>query len=174
MPGALPYTAFLGAIPDGDAGVKATLNIMVSVVRKTKATLPMITLSRSIVKSCAAKDYTCEARALQQFVQQKIRYTRDVNEVETIQFPAQTLSMGTGDCDDMAVLLATLAESVGFATRFAAIGLKGEGFSHVLAQLMIPGKGWVSAETIPIDSSGGQAALGWYPPDGTSFMIRHV
>ena len=174
MPGVAPLTSFLGTIPDGDAGVKATLRIMVSIVRKFKASLPMITLSRSIVKSCAAKDYVCEAAALQQYVQQTIRYTRDVNNVEQVQFPEATLSMGTGDCDDMAVLLATLAESVGFATRFAAVGLSGEGFSHVLAQLLIPGKGWVSAEVIPIDSQGTQAPLGWYPPEGTTFMLYHV
>lgn len=174
MPGVSPYTSFLGSIPEGDAGVKATLQIMVSVVRKCKATVDMITLANSIVKSCPAKDYTCEAAALQQYVQRTIRYTRDVNNVETIKFPAQTLQMGTGDCDDMAVLLATLAESVGFATRFAAVGLSGQGFSHVLAQLMIPGQGWVSAEVIPTDSSNTQAPLGWYPPEGTTFMLRHV
>ena len=134
----------------------------------------MVTLANDIVKTCPAKDYTCEAAALQQYVQRTIRYTRDVNNVETIKFPAQTLSMGTGDCDDMAVLLATLAEAVGFPTRFAAVGLSGEGFTHVLAQLMIPGQGWVSAEVIPIDSRGGQAPLGWYPPEGTTFMLRHV
>jgi hypothetical protein len=71
-------------------------------------------------------------------------------------------------------LLASLAETVGFPTRFAAIGLSGEGFSHVLAQLMIPGQGWVSAEVIPIDSNNSQAPLGWYPPEGTTFMLRHV
>lgn len=174
MPGVSTYTAFLGAIPEGDAGVKATLQIMVGVVRKTKTSLPVVTLARSIVKSCPTKDYVCEAAALQRYVQQKIRYTRDINNVETVQFPEQTLQMGTGDCDDMAVLLAALAESVGFPTRFAAIGLSGGGFEHVLTQLMIPGQGWVSAEVIPIDSRGSQASLGWYPPEGTTFMLRHV
>lgn len=174
MPGATPYTSFLGSIPEGDDGVKATLRIMVSVVRKTKTSLPVLTLARSIVKSCAPKDYVCEATALQQYVQKAIRYTRDINDVETIQYPEQTLSLGTGDCDDMAILFAALAESVGFPTRFAAVGLSGQGFSHVLAQLMIPGQGWVSAEVIPIDSNNSQAALGWYPPEGTTFMLYHV
>lgn len=174
MPGAAAFTSYLGAIPEGDAGVKATLQIMVSVVRKTKATLPIVTLARTIVKSCPAKDYVCEATALQQYVQRTIRYTRDINDVEQIQFPEQTLSMGTGDCDDMSILLAALAESVGFPSRFAAIGLSGQGFSHVLTQLMIPGSGWVSAEVIPIDANNTAAALGWYPPEGTTFMLRHV
>jgi transglutaminase-like putative cysteine protease len=171
---AVPYTAFLGSIPEGDAGVKATLRIMVSVVRAAKKTLPVVTLARSIVKNCPPKDYVCEATALQQYVQQRIRYTRDINNLETVQYPEQTLSLGTGDCDDMSILLASLAESVGFPTRFAAIGLSGEGFSHVLAQLMIPGQGWVSAEVIPIDGSNTQAPLGWYPPEGTTFMLYHV
>lgn len=174
MSGATVYTSVLGSIPGGDAGIKATLQIMVNVVRKCKTDLTIVTLANSIVKRCAPKDYACEAAALQQYVQGAIRYTRDVNDVETLKFPTTTLQMGTGDCDDMATLLATLAESVGFSTRFAAVGLEGQGFSHVLAQLMIPGQGWVSAEVIPLDSNNTQAQLGWYPPEGTTFMLRHV
>lgn len=36
--------------------------------------------------------------------------------IDTVQFPAETLSRGAGDCDDLTVLLASLYESVGLAT----------------------------------------------------------
>lgn len=36
--------------------------------------------------------------------------------IDTVQFPAETLSRGAGDCDDLTVLLASLFESVGLAT----------------------------------------------------------
>lgn len=36
--------------------------------------------------------------------------------IDTVQFPAETLSRAAGDCDDLTVLLASLFESVGLAT----------------------------------------------------------
>ncbi|MGI6394627.1 MAG: hypothetical protein ACOX2F_07890 [bacterium] len=36
--------------------------------------------------------------------------------IDTVQFPAETIARGAGDCDDLTVLLASLFESVGLAT----------------------------------------------------------
>ncbi len=91
---------------------------------------------------------------------------------ELIQTPEKTLSEKSGDCDDKSILLATLAETIGFSARFHAVGVRGEGYSHVFTELLIPTKGWVSAETIPIGNE--KAALGWFPPDITSHMVAHI
>lgn len=166
-------TSFLGTIPSGVNGVRATLKIMVMVARKA-TTLPVRVTAQRLVQSCPEKDWWCEANTLQTFVRDSIRYVRDIRDTETIQFPEQTLSLQSGDCDDKALLLAALAESIGFSSRFCAIGVNGEGYSHVLTQLLIPGHGWTSAETIPIDDQGGKAVLGWFPPDATCMMLAHV
>jgi tetratricopeptide (TPR) repeat protein len=41
--------------------------------------------------------------------------------VDYIQFPAQTLSFGGGDCDDLSILYAALLESVGIETAFITV-----------------------------------------------------
>lgn len=172
MPG--PLTSFLGQIPNGRAGVKATLRVMIMIARKTRATLPVRTLAQQLVQGCAPNDTRCEASTLQAWVRDNIRYVRDVRNVETLQFPEQTLQLRSGDCDDMALLLSALLESIGFSTRFCAVGMNGEDYSHVITQVMVPGLGWTSAEVIPIDGRTEKAPFGWFPPNATCFTLAHV
>lgn len=177
--------AYMGRIPGGLPGVRATLKIMVNVTRsalspnsgdaaRTSALLTLRQTAASVVQLCPEKDWRCEAAALQAFVRDSIRYVRDMRDKETLQFPDYTLAHQSGDCDDKSILLATLAECIGFHTRFCAIGVRGESFSHVSAQLLIPGVGWTNAETIPVDDQGSKAPLGWFPPDATCIMLAHI
>lgn len=172
MPGA--FTSFMGSIPEGREGIKATLKLMVQIARRTRATLPVRVNAQRIVQGCPTNDGMCEAASLQSWVRDNIRYVRDVRDVETIQFPEQTLQLKSGDCDDMALLLAAMLESIGFQTRFCAVGLNGLNYSHVLTQVMVPGSGWLSAEVIPIDGRAAKAPFGWFPPDATCFTLAHV
>lgn len=174
MEGARVYTSYLGAIPTGVPGVRATLKVMRDIVRKTRATLPVRITAQQLVQSCAEKDYLCEATTLHAFVRDQVRYIRDTRDVELIQMPEQTLQLRSGDCDDKSLLLAALAESIGFPSRFRAIGMDGGPYSHVYSEIMIPGRGWTAAETIPIDDQGGKAPLGWVPSGVTSFMVAHI
>lgn len=68
------------------------------------------------------RDYAGQAAALLDFVQQSIYYVNEPDEL--LQSPRATLELGYGDCDDMAVLLAALCESVGLSTRFVLAGRK--------------------------------------------------
>lgn len=177
------YRGFFGQIPSGLAGVKATLKIMVNVTRsflkpatpeRTQALLVVRTTAQRIVQGCPEKNWMCEASQLQLFVRDRIRYVRDMRTAELLQTPDKTLQLKSGDCDDKSLLFAALAECIGFDTRFCAIGVQGEGFSHVSAQCLVPGAGWVNAETIPIDDKGTKVSLGWSPPDATCLMLAHV
>ncbi len=177
------FPASFGSIPSGLPGVKATLKTMVGIVRATinpkspdrvSALVTLRTTAQNIVHHCPEKDFMCEASALQAWVRDSIRYTRDMRTAETLQYPDVTLIKRSGDCDDKSMLLATLAECVGFHTRFCAVGVRGESFSHVSAQLLVPGSGWINAETIPIDSVGTKAPLGWFPSDATCLMLAHI
>jgi len=67
------------------------------------------------------------------------------------------LSRGTGDCDDKAVLLASMLESIGHPTRFVALAFKAGKYSHVLVESKIGNK-WVALETTE------PVRIGWYPP----------
>jgi hypothetical protein len=169
------FTSHLGEIPAGRAGVKATLKIMVMVARKSKSALPVRIAAQQIVQSCPENDKHCEAASLHAFVRDAIRYVGDIRNVETVQFPEQTLELRSGDCDDKSLLLAALAESIGFSTRFCSVKTNNSPiYSHVLTQILIPREGWISAETIPIDGRQEKAPLGWFPPNATCFMLAHV
>lgn len=141
-------SATLLSLPDGDAGTRATLRIMVSLVRRYRKSLPIRTLALEIVERVPGhKNFPGEAAALCLWVRGNIRYVRDVTEVETLQTPLKTLDIGQGDCDDQATLLASLLEAVGFRTRFMAIKTASLGpFIHVVAQAQI-GREWVTLET---------------------------
>lgn len=167
-------TSYLGTIPNGREGIKATMKIMVDIARKTRSTLPVRTLAQQLVQRCPENDKRCEASTLHQFVRDTIRYVADTRDVELIQFPEQTLQLKSGDCDDKALLLSALLESIGFATRFCVVGMQNGVYSHVLTQVLIPGSGWVSAEVIPIDGRQEKAPFGWFPPQATCFSLAHV
>jgi len=164
-----PATATLVSIPGGLAGVRATLEHMVSIVRTFKTDLNVRNTAGQLVSGCGDKDYRCELSTLQRFVRDRIRYVRDVDGVETLQTPVQTLKLGFGDCDDKAMLLAALAASIGFSVRFCAIAVRdAPDFSHVSAQARL-GAGWINAETI-VPGVG----IGWFPPDASQCMLAHV
>lgn len=141
---------------------------MVSIARAYKTDLNIRTLAVQLVQPCAPKDRRAELATLQHFVRDQIRYVGDVDGVETLQTPIQTLKLSAGDCDDKATLLSSLAGAIGFPTRFCAIGVNGEPFSHVMCQAML-GQSWINCETIIPG-----AEIGWFPPDATSHMLAHV
>lgn len=146
----------LGSIPDGAAGTSATLKLMRSLVREYKTSLPIRTLAVQIVQQFPQKDYRSEVVALQQWVRDKIRYVKDVTNVETLQTPEVTLKMRAGDCDDKSTLLASMLEATGHATRFVAIGFQPGEYEHVYVESRI-GSMWIPLETTePVE-------IGWQP-----------
>ena len=185
MPGSA-LVGFMTSIPEGIDGVRATLRHMVSVTRsflkppvghgaKVQDLLLVRVTAQQIVQGCAEKDYYCEAECLQRFVRDNIRYVQDMLCAETLQTPDKTLRLCSGDCDDKALLYCALANCIGYETRFCANGVDDtDEFSHVSAQVLVPGTGWVNAETIPIDDRGTKANFGWFPPECTCLMLAHI
>lgn len=181
----------LNPLPTTDNGIDAvrkTLRDMVAIVRKYRSDAGTIDTARRVLTACGIKDVRAQKSqsiaCLQGWVRDSIAYVPDPREVEMIQTPPRTLDIGTGDCDDKAILVATLLETVGFDTRFMAVGGNGlewaggdpmaaqyDGrppYSHVLAQVRM-GQGWLCLETI-VDS----AVPGWCPPGIQVLMVAHV
>lgn len=92
------------------------------------------------------KDFEGEARRIHAFVRDQIRYVRDTDGIELLHDPATLLQIGAGDCDDKAILAASLLGSIGHPTRFVAIALEPGRFSHVWLQDYLGGR-WVDLET---------------------------
>jgi hypothetical protein len=179
--------ASFGSIPSGIEGVRATLRLMVKCVRDflkpawhnqdgVQGLLLVRVTAQQAVQHCAEKDYLAEVTALHRFVRDDIRYVRDMLDAETLQYPDKTLILKSGDCDDKSMLLAAMANCIGYPARFCAIAVKNEpDFTHVSCEILVGGEyGWVNAETIPINDRGAKVDLGWFPPDATNTMRAHI
>lgn len=160
----------LDTIPAGVPGTMATVERMRALVNEWRVNPQIINAARSIVFNEPAKDELAEARALFKFVQQRIRYVRDVRDVETLATPLATLETRSGDCDDHATLLATLLEAIGFETRFVLTSYQStDAFEHVyLATLVNRGECpvWMFADTTE------RGPFGWHAEDPILFYVE--
>lgn len=158
----------LGKLPEGPAGIAATLRTMVKLAREFKKDAGVREMAMRLVRNLPQYDGIGEVKALHAFVRDGIRYTHDIRGVETVQTPRATLEIGGGDCDDKSLLLAALLESIGKPARFVAIQCGGPRFSHVLVETRVGKGGWMPLETIkPVPA-------GWCPPGVTKKMTAHV
>lgn len=154
-------------ISAGIEGVKETLALMSRLVKEYKRNAYIITVSRLALMGVPARNWRMEAEQLCRFVQNAVRYTLDVDEVETIIAPDVLLrDIKAGDCDDMSLAVATLIESIGGKTRFVACGFAPQELSHVFVQARV-GAGWIS-----LDASEAFAP-GWEPPDMKTCYVVH-
>jgi transglutaminase-like putative cysteine protease len=139
----------LRTIPDGDAGTRATLYAMRAIVRES-VTVPAV---RAVAVRLAMEVAPGNTRgiidAISDYCHRVIHFTRDPLGVEQLHYPEVMLAMiervgrvGV-DCDDAAMLVAVLAESVGVPARFSAVAFvdRAAPFSHVYAELS-DGLGW--------------------------------
>ena len=129
-------------------GTLQTLKIMWGLAKEGKSHVDIYHLSRQIVVNLPNKAFKQEVVAIYDWVANNIRYTQDVREVETLQTPDWTVKMLQGDCDDHAVLLAALLQSIGHPVRFVAIKCQGAGpyYVHVFTETKI-GPRWVALDT---------------------------
>lgn len=153
-------------IANGPAGIRATLKLMSKVTKHYKKSPIVRELALKIVRNVPQKQWALEARELLRWVQDNIRYAKDVRGVETLQSPPQTLRIGQGDCDDQSIMLASLLESIGHPTQFVAIGQTKNSLTHVLVRTRIGNK-WVWADPIT------DWVLGKGPSNIRNYMIQH-
>ena len=101
-------------------------------------------------ESCNWESDICYAKALYYFIENEIKYVSDP-ETQYIQLPSETLISGGGDCEDKAILLATLLEAIGFD---ADVGLT---HSHAFVRVQIPDALWrykADGDYVYLDPSG--------------------
>lgn len=153
----LPRTSTLGLIPDGAQGTRKTLDTMRELVLHGRATLPIRSLAVDIVAHVPEKDRLGELAAVQRWVKRNIRYIGDVRDVETLHSLDVLLAQRQGDCDDQAMLVAALLESISYRTRFKALALRPGRFVHVFTEAEVLPFGWVSVETTE------PVSVGWQP-----------
>ena len=168
----LPQTVNLSATSatysNGIAGVFQTVRVMRDLVNKAKIDPYIRHSAATLVYLTPPKDYSGEVETIFRYVQNTIRYLKDVNGVETIAAPVKTLQTQYGDCDDQATLLAALLESIGHQTRFVVTGYNWPGvLEHVYLQVMIDGV-WIDLD--PTENHG----VGWAAPDAVDIYYEDV
>ena len=126
------------------------IKLLKAIVNDAKLNPKFRKLATHIINSypCQSHNYDCYAKAIYDWVKKNIKYIKDITGYETIQSPEKTLEIGGGDCDDHAVLVATLLESIGMKTAFKVVGWNGD-YRHVYVIATTPqGKRWVIDTTV--------------------------
>lgn len=162
--GESPTSQKLVGIPSGEAGVVQTLRYMSAFVEAFKINPVIRELSLKLIAHLPQKDQDGEVSALFDYVKYHIRYVRDIHNVETIQTPLKTLEYAAGDCDDKSTLLAAMLASIGYQTRFRAMGFTTR-FCHVIVEALVNGR-WISLDATEPES------LGWLPDNITMQMFQ--
>lgn len=133
--------------PDGVAHTADTVRRMAALARKGAHTYPIRSLATKIVHDVPSKDIQGELAALYRWVRDNIRYRFDPLGLEWVQAPERTIKERAGDCDDIAVLLASLVQALGHKTRFQTVGASKKRQSHVYAQAW-DRKQWVTLDPV--------------------------
>lgn len=167
LPTPVPLSGSVALIPEGSAGIMATVAHMRQLVRQYRANPELRAVALNLLALTPEKDALAEVTTLFEFVRDRIRYAGDVLEVETLTTPDKTLALRAGDCDDKSVLLATLLESVGYVTRFVVTGYNFPGvFEHVYVSAMLSDGSFVALD--PSESAG----VGFEPPDPLVYFVE--
>jgi hypothetical protein len=135
-----------------------------------------------IVRACGGRDDECELNAIFQAVkngdpavkalEQGFPYRADPNSIDFFSGASRSLKMCEagacgGDCDDICVLTASLAGSLGFITGARGYGTSKTGpLTHVYAVALVPKRKAAKMTVIGMDGSVPDSELGWQPPPG--------
>jgi transglutaminase-like putative cysteine protease len=122
---------------------------MKRIVLESMRDVPVLDAAKRIIRSVGGKDRKAQSLAIGAWVRSSLRFVRDPYGVETIHTPLfmldriRTFGMFEADCDDYAVLSASLAKAVGLRTKFVVLGFldKGAPWAHVYTMAQTP-HGW--------------------------------
>jgi len=152
---------YLGHIPKGYLGTKSTIEQIKALIRAGAKDFYVRQKAIDILleKGVKPKDYLGEIKALFEWVQCNVRYTKDPFRVEVLHSARRMLELRAGDCDDMTILLSAMLESIGHPVRLVIVGpdaLRPRLFSHIYLEVFLKGR-W-----IPLDPTMPHP-MGWAP-----------
>lgn len=130
-------------LPPSDFGTMMTLASMRGMVYREFMAPAVRLLATDIVRGAGGKDGVEQAYMIRDFLMQHTEFLRDPDGVEMLHGPVwqvqQILSRGVVqvDCDDVAMLGAALAKSIGLRARFVAVAFLNNNapYRHVWAEI---------------------------------------
>lgn len=130
-------------IPGGDAGTQSTLSQMARLVDRGAVTPDVRRVAASLALG-TGRDAALQARLIRDWVDTHTEFLADPTNAEALTPPEQliTLIRSDGlvqvDCDDVAMLSAALAMSIGLRARFVVVAF-GQGpqdpFAHIWTEI---------------------------------------
>jgi hypothetical protein len=108
---------------------------------KGKKSLVVRRVVEEVCAGLAEGDYAGELLAIYYWVTQNIRYMRDIDNVELLKSPDNLLKTRSGDCDDIATLLAAMFMAAGNPVQFAIVAFNNSmrpAYSHVFVEAITP------------------------------------
>jgi hypothetical protein len=156
-----PPHIYLGRIPKGYPGTKRTVEYIKALIRSGAKDFFVRQKAIDILleKRVKPKDYVGEIKALFEWVQQNVRYTKDPFRVEVLHTARRMLELRAGDCDDMTILLGSMLEAIGHPVRIVLAGpdpLRPRLFTHVYLEAYDTGRWMPLDPTMPYP-------MGWAP-----------
>jgi transglutaminase-like putative cysteine protease len=156
---ALSPKVYSETIPDGDAGVARTIQLMTSLAhgkygdRSWKVRLAVLDAVRGTERGMD------EIAAVLDWTKSHIEFRGENG--ETLQSPEATLEAGAGDCDCQSTLQAAMLGWLGYQTRFRTVALLDapRELSHVYVEV----RDKRTKQWVPIDSTVAHSWPGWEP-----------
>ena len=151
----------LETIPSGYAGTMATVEHAIDLITCGAKDFDVRQAAIGILRrrDVRAKDYLGEIKALFEWVQRHVRYTRDPFRVEVLHSARRMLVLRAGDCDDMSILLGAMLEAIGHSVRLVVTGSNPatpDVFTHIYIEVLYRDR-W-----IPLDATMAYP-MGWAP-----------
>lgn len=125
-----------------------TVKAMIVLAHQGKKDLEVRRLVENICSRIKQGDYNSEVLAIYYWVCQNIRYMRDIHNVEFVKTPHRLLKTKSGDCDDMATLLAAMLMACGNVCRYVVVAFQGDNWSHVFCQVMGKQGKWITLDPV--------------------------
>jgi hypothetical protein len=155
-------------IPKGYLGTRRTVAHIQALIRAGTKNFYVRQKAIDILleRGVRPKDYLGEVKALFEWVQRYIRYTKDPFRLEVLHSARRMLELRAGDCDDFSILLGAMLEAIGHPVRLVVTGpdpLRPRLFSHVYLEVYYRGR-W-----IPLDATMPHS-MGWAPRS----LVRQV
>lgn len=172
IPKGTPQAAVVGRYSDGkmntevrmddELPIEQRLSTIQDLIYKSVQDPEMRRLALQITADCPERDGMCEARAIYDAVKKRVRYTGDVSSIklgkdgpvdgiDLYQSARRTWEFKGGDCDDQAIVIATLLSLNGIEARLRVSKEdKASDWSHIYPVAGLPKLAptkWVALDT---------------------------
>jgi transglutaminase-like putative cysteine protease len=137
------------ALMVGEFGTRRTVEIMKRIVADSLTDAAVMSAAVDVVRYTPERDLPEQARALYYWLKSNVSFLPDPNVPgEVLRTPRFLLSeikrhgIARGDCDDVAMLSAALAKSIGLSAEFIVAAYDAaQPFAHVFTRVWV-GDGW--------------------------------